>query len=81
MTIVADTLYRLLAMDPKRFEECTPKTIFSDFINCIYNGKVVDDEIITKIMKKATTPIFKSSDVFQKLYPIPWLGNKRLRFD
>jgi len=34
MTIVADTLYRLLADDLKRFEDCTPKTIFSDFINC-----------------------------------------------
>ncbi|MCG7850538.1 MAG: transposase, partial [ANME-2 cluster archaeon] len=34
LTIVADTLYRLLAKDLKRFEDCTPKTIFSDFINC-----------------------------------------------
>ena len=28
LTIVADTLYRLLADDLKRFEDCTPKTIF-----------------------------------------------------
>lgn len=81
LTVVADTLYRLLAKDLKRFEDCTPKTIFSDFINCRCIGEVVGDEIIIKMKKKATTPIFKSNDVFQKSYAIPWLGNKRIRFD
>jgi len=81
LTVIADTLYRLLAKDLKRFEDCTPKTIFADFINCRCIGEVVGDEIIIKMKKKATTPIFKSNDVFQKSYPIPWLGNKRLRFD
>jgi hypothetical protein len=71
----------LLAKDLKRFEDCTPKTIFADFINCRCIGEVVGDEIIIKMKKKATTPIFKSNDVFQKSYVIPWLGNKRLRFD
>ncbi|MFU8766893.1 MAG: hypothetical protein ACNA7I_04405 [Candidatus Methanoperedens sp.] len=81
LTIVADTLYRLLARDLKRFEECTPKTIFSDFINCRCKGEVVGDEIIIKMKKKATTPVFKSNGVFQKSYELPWLGNKRVRFD
>ena len=81
LTIVADTLYRLLAKDLKRFEDCTPKTIFADFINCRCVGEVVGDEIIIKMKKKATTPIFKSNEVFQKSYPIPWLGNKKIRFD
>jgi transposase len=81
LTVVADTLYRLLAKDLKRFEDCTPKTIFADFINCRCIGEVVGDEIIIKMKKKATTPIFKSNDVFQKSYHIPWLGNKRIRFD
>lgn len=30
---------------------------------------------------KATTLIFKSNDVFQRAYPIPWLVYKKLRFD
>ena len=81
LTVIADTLYRLLAKDLKRFEDCTPKTIFADFINCRCIGEVVGDEVIIKMKKKATTPIFKSNDVFQKSYAIPWLGNKRLRFD
>jgi transposase len=81
LTIVADTLYKLLAKDLKRFEDCTPKTIFSDFINCRCKGEVVDDEIIIKMKKKATTPIFKSNEVFQKSYLVPWLGNKKIRYE
>ena len=81
LTVIADTLYRLLAKDLKRFEDCTPKTILADFINCRCIGEVDGDEIIIKMKKKATTPIFKSNDVFQKSYHVPWLGNKRLRFD
>jgi len=81
LTIVADTLYRLLAKDLKRFEDCTSKTIFSDFINCRCKGEVVGDEIIIRMKKKATTPIFKSNEIFQRSYPVPWLGNKKLRFE
>lgn len=81
LTLIADTLYRLLARDLKRFEACTPKTIFSDFINCGCKGRVVGDEVIIQMKKKATTPIFKSNEVFKKSYRVPWLGNKKLRFE
>ena len=26
--------------------------------------------------KKATTPVFKSNEIFQKSYPIPWLATR-----
>jgi hypothetical protein len=81
LTVIADTLYRLLAKDLKRFEDCTPKTIFSDFINCGCKGEISGDEIIVKMKKKATTPIFKSNDIFQKSYTVPWLGNKKIRYE
>jgi len=81
LTVVADTLYRLLAQDLKRFENCTPKIIFSDFINCSCKGKIVGEEIIIQMKKKATTPIFKSSDVFGKSYSVPWFGDKTLRYE
>jgi transposase len=81
LTIVADTMYRLLAKDLKRFEDCTPKTLFSDFINCRCKGEVIGDEIIIKMKKKATTPIFKSNERFQRSYSVPWLGNKTLKYE
>lgn len=81
LTVVADTLYKLLAQDLKRFENCTSKTIFSDFINCQCKGSLNDNDITVKMKKKKTTPLFKSNDVFQKSWDVPWLGNKRVHYD
>lgn len=81
LTLVADTLYRLLAQDLKRYEKTTPKTLFSDFINCSCKGKVKDDKIIIQMKKKATTPIFKSCDVFRNSYEVPWFGGKKLHYE
>jgi len=38
-------------------------------------------ESLTQKEEEGNTPVFKSNEIFQKSYPIPWLGNKRLRFD
>ena len=81
LTVVADTLFRLLAQDLKRFENCTPKTIFSDFINCACKGSVIGNEVLIRIKKKATTPLFKSSEVFNKSWIVPWWDNKNCKFD
>ena len=81
LTVVADTLYRLLAQDLKRFENCTPKTIFSDFINCQCKGILEGKDVTIKMKKKKTTPLFKSNDVFQKSWDVPWLGYKRVHYD
>ncbi len=81
MTVIADTLYRLLAQDLKRFEDCTPKTIFSDFINCACKGKVDGNDVKIKMKKKKTTPIFKSHEVFNKSYVVPWWDNKKCSYD
>ena len=50
-------------------------------VNCGCKGKIVGDEIIIQMKKKATTPIFKSSDVFGKSYSVPWFGDKTLRYE
>lgn len=81
LTVVADTLYKLLAQDLKRFENCTPKSIFHDFINCSCNGIVQESNIKINMKKKKTTPLFKSNEVFQKSYIVPWWSNKKCSYD
>jgi len=76
LTVIADTLYKLLAQDLKRFEDCTPKTIFHDFINCSCKGIVQGDDVKINMKKKKTTPLFKSNELFQRSYEVPWWGNK-----
>jgi len=81
LTIVADTLYKLLAQDLKRFEDCTPKTIFHDFINCSCKGIVQGNDVKINLKKKKTTPLFKSNEIFQRSYPVPWWGNKKCSYN
>jgi len=80
-TVVADTLYRLMAQDIDRFENCTPDTIFSSFINNRCTGTVDGDDVIIKMKKKATTPIFKSHELYRQSWSVPWWGGKKLHFD
>jgi len=81
LTVVADTLYRLLAQDLKRFENCTPKTLFSDFINCRCKGQISGNDVVIKMKKKATTPLFKSNDIFRESWDVPWLGDKKVHYE
>lgn len=81
LTVVADTLYKMMARDLRRYEDCTPKTIFADFINCGCRGEVVGNEVIIRMKKKATTPILKSMDRFQRSWPVPWWGGKEVRYE
>jgi transposase len=81
LTVVADTLYKLLARDLRRFEDCTPKTLFGDFINCGCRGEVVGNEVIIRMKKKATTPVLKSMDRFRRSWPVPWWGGKEVRYE
>lgn len=81
LTMVASTLYKLLARDMKEFESCTSSEIFSKFINS--PGKVVVDKntVTVKIKKKAHTPVLKSHENFRKSWEVPWWNNKVLKYE
>ena len=81
LTVVADTLYKLLAQDLRRFEDCTSKRIFSDFINCGCTGRVLGDEVMIRMKKKATTPLLKSQERYRRSWPVPWWGGKEMRYE
>ena len=80
MTMIADTLYKLLAYDLKRFEDSSPYSTFSNFVNTTGSVVVEGNNVTAKMRKKAHTPILKSSEVFKKSWEIPWFGNKNLSY-
>lgn len=80
LTMVADICYRLFARDIYKFEDATPQTIFSKFINVTGNVEIVDDEIIVQLRKNAQAPILISNSIFRKSYEIPWLNNMKLKY-
>lgn len=80
LTMVADICYRLFARDIPKFEDATPQTIFSKFINVTGNIEIVNDEIIVRLRKNAQAPILISNPIYKKYYEIPWLNNIKLKY-
>jgi hypothetical protein len=80
LTMVADICYRLFARDIYKFEDATPQTIFSKFIDVSGNIEIVDNEIIVQLRKNAHAPILISNPIFKKSYEIPWLNSMKLKY-
>ncbi len=80
LTMVADICYRLFARDIPKFEDATPQTIFSKFIDVNGNVEIMDNEIIVQLRKNAYAPILISNPIFKKSYEIPWLNNMKLKY-
>lgn len=76
---IADTLYRRLAQDLRRFDKNLAPTIFRKFIN--FSGNIVyDGDILEiKIRKKAHTPVWKNVKKLEKPFQVPWLRNKTMQ--
>jgi len=74
-TMIADTLYHLLARDLRRFEKNLAPNIFRKFIDM--PGKVGFDgqKFFVKIRKRAHTPIILGIPKLNQPIIVPWLGN------
>lgn len=81
MTMVADTLYKLLSQDLKGFEECTSEGLFAKFINTPSKVVVEGDVVTVKMKKRAHTPILMANDIFQESWEVPWWGDKILKYE
>lgn len=80
ITIVAHTLYRLLAKKLSGFENAESKFIFRNFIDNIADIEWNYPNINIKLLKKVHYPILFENDFFKEVHTIPWLDNARLSF-
>ena len=81
LTMIADTLYYLLAQRLRGFEECNAPKIFRHFIRGKGQVTVADDEIVVRFPKRAHNPVLRSMDLTNLPDRVSWLGNRRLRFE
>jgi len=78
-TVIADTLYRRLSLDLKRFEKATARTLFRKFIN-IPGNISYDGSMITVTMRKhSQTPVWMDVKKIQKPFRVPWLNNSLMK--
>jgi hypothetical protein len=80
MTIVAHTLYRLLAQKLTGFENVESKTIYRKFIDNLAEIQIKFPRIDVKLLKKVHYPILFENELFKGEREIPWLNNTKLSF-
>ncbi len=80
MTIVAHTLYRLLANTLPGFEQAASKTIFRHFIETSADIDIDYPKIHIRLLKKAHYPILFEQPLFQQSHTASWLDNATITF-
>ncbi len=80
MTILAHTLYKLLANQLPGFENKTAKSLYIYFVHNGADIEIKKNEIHVKMLKKSHNPIIMSSELFNTLVKVPWLDNYKLIF-
>jgi transposase-like protein len=81
LTLMASSLYRLLGTQVGRgYEVAKGRHIFRDFIDAVGLITLSDDTMHVQYQKRAHNPLLIAAGFGTTDVPIPWLGNKRLRF-
>ena len=79
LTMIADTLYYLLAKRLRGFEECNAPQIFRHFIRGKGQVTVSGEEILVRYPKRAHNPLLRAVAWNKLPERISWLGERRLR--
>lgn len=81
LTLMASSLYRLLgARIGNGYERAKSRHIFRDFVDATADVSVENNAIGVRFQKRAHNPLLLAANFAQTDAPIPWLGNKHLRF-
>lgn len=80
-TILASTLYRIFASRiGNGYETAKFSRIFRNFIDATAKVEITERDIIVRFQKRAHNPMLLNAGYDTLDIPVPWLGNKRLKF-
>lgn len=80
MTLVANTLYKFMAGEIRRFEKAAPKKIFRNFIESQVGIKIDAEKVIVKFFKKSYNPLIMDWVRDKQGIAVPWMENRKLYF-
>lgn len=81
MTLVANTLFKLMARKFERFETAKPKTIFRNIIEGKAEAKLYAKKVVVRFGKQAYNPMIKAWIETQPVISVPWWGDRTLHFE
>ena len=80
LTVVAASLYRMLARKLSRYEHATPELIWRHFLDATGTLDITDETITVELNLRTYHPVLIDAGYADIDLPIPWLNGKRLRF-
>jgi hypothetical protein len=80
LTVIAGNLYRLLARQLPRYENATPDRLWRHFLNATGTLHTTDDTITVDLRLRTYHPVLIDAGLADQTIPIPWLGDRQLRF-
>lgn len=80
MTMIADTLYNMLALKTRGFEHCNAAKIYRNFVRGMATVKVKDNQLIVSYPRRAHNPILRSVPWHNLPTRLSWLGGAQLKF-
>ena len=80
LTVVADTLYYLLAQKLRGFEDCDAPRIFRHFIQGKATVQLTDAQLLLTFPRRAHNPILRNVPWHRFPNTLPWLQDRKLTF-
>lgn len=80
LTVVANGCYRWLGKRLRGYEKAAPKQLYRLFVETAGTVKVEEEEIIVRLDRRSHNPILREAALDHEATPIPWLGDRRIRF-
>jgi hypothetical protein len=81
MTVIANGCYRWLSQQLKGCERMEPKQLYRKFVETAGYITVDGNEITVALDRRAHNPVIAQAHLDRQSLPIPWLQNKRIRFE
>jgi hypothetical protein len=80
MTMIADTLYSMLAQKLRGFEHCDAAKLYRHFVRGKASIKVKSNEVILTYPRRAHNPILRAVPWHRLPQSLSWLGGAKLTF-
>jgi hypothetical protein len=80
LTVVANGCYRWPGKRLRGYEKAAPKQLYRLFVETAGAVKIEEKEIIVRLERRSHTPILREAALDHEATPVPWLGDRRIRF-
>ena len=80
LTVLANGCYRWLGKQLHGFAAAAPKQLFRRFVATAGLVEVEEGRVVVRFDRRSHNPVLREATLDQQSLPIPWLGNRSVRY-